>query len=158
MQTSPATMPREVYSSSKSNEWETPQDLFDKLDAEFNFTLDAAANAGNAKCENYFTEEIDGLTQKWEGTVWCNPPYGRAIKNWVQKAYESAAEGATVVLLIPARTCTAYWHDYVMKGEIRFIRGRLRFSNSENPAPFPSAIVVFRPGNTQTLTCSQILR
>ena len=131
--------------SSNTNEWETPQDLFDMLDAEFNFTLDPCASRKNKKCKKYFSIKTDGLSKKWSGSVFMNPPYGQAIKHWIEKAYiESQSDRVNVVVcLIPARTDTRYWHDYVMKAsEIRLIKGRLRFSNKD-PAPFPSAIVIF---------------
>ena len=132
--------------SSNSIYWETPQDFFDRLDAEFHFTLDVCATPENAKCERYYTERDNGLMQPWQGACWMNPPYGREIGRWVRKAYFAAQAGATVVCLVPARTDTAWWHDYVMRAnEIRFVRGRLRFGGSNN-APFPSAVVVFRPG------------
>lgn len=131
--------------SSKTDLWETPQEFFNKLDAEFHFTLDACALPENAKCPVYFTPEQDGLKQPWDGSVWCNPPYGRRISVWIQKASQSAAQGATVVMLLPARTDTSWFHDYIYhKAEIRFIRGRLKFGNSLNSAPFPSMIVIFR--------------
>lgn len=127
-------------------EWATPQALFDALDAEFGFTLDPCATPANAKCTTFFTASDDGLAQSWAGyVVFLNPPYGRQIGRWVKKAYESALEGATVVCLLPARTDTAWWHDHVMKGEIRFVRGRLKFGDATSAAPFPSAVVVFRP-------------
>jgi len=129
--------------SSLSNEWTTPQKLFDELNQEFGFTLDPCSTHENAKCERHFTRDDDGLTKDWQGTVFVNPPYGREIGKWIKKAYEESQKGATVVCLIPSRTDTAYWHDYVMKGQIRFIRGRLKFGGGNNPAPFPSAIVVF---------------
>ena len=129
--------------SSNSDRWETPQKLFDELNRKYNFELDVCALPENAKCENYFTPEVDGLKQDWRGACWMNPPYGREIGKWMKKALESSRNGATVVCLVPARTDTAWWHDYAMKGEIEFIRGRLKFGNSKNSAPFPSAIVVF---------------
>lgn len=134
-----------VHFSSATDLWATPQDLFDRLHAKHQFTLDACASPENAKCAAYFTEEIDGLQQNWTGTVWMNPPYGRTIGAWTKKAYESSIAGATVVCLVPARTDTAWWHDYAMKGEIEFLRGRLKFGGHKNNAPFPSAVVVFRP-------------
>lgn len=141
--------------SSHSVEWETPQALFDALDEEFGFTLDAAAAPSNAKCERYYTEQDDALSQPWEGTVWCNPPYGRIIGKFVAKGFEEAQKGATVVMLIPARTDTRYWHEYVMRArEIRFIKGRLHFSGSRNNAPFPSAVVVFGLGEHVPTVCS----
>jgi len=130
--------------SSATAEWETPQALFDRLHKEFDFEVDVCALPQNAKCANYFSPEIDGLSQKWQGVCWMNPPYGRSIGQWIKKAYESSLSGATVVCLLPARTDTAWWHDFCMKGEIRLFRGRLKFGNSKNSAPFPSAIVIFR--------------
>ena len=135
----------DVLFSSKSVVWETPQDLFDKLNAEFHFDLDVCALPENAKCERYYAPEDDGLSQPWNGVCWCNPPYGRTIGKWVQKAYETFAGGGTVVMLLPARTDTKWFHEYIYnKAEIRFIKGRLKFGNSKNAAPFPSMIVVFR--------------
>ena len=134
----------DVLFSSKSVVWETPKDLFDKLNAEFHFDLDVCALPENAKCERYYTPEDDGLSQPWNGVCWCNPPYGRTIGKWVQKAYETFAGGGTVVMLLPARTDTKWFHEYIYnKAEIRFIKGRLKFGNSKNAAPFPSMIVVF---------------
>ena len=128
--------------SSNSPEWYTPQAFFDEWAAKFPFNLDVCATAGSAKCARYFTKETDGLTQRWEGICWMNPPYGREIGAWMKKAYESSLEGATIVCLVPARTDTAWWHDYSMRGDITFIRGRLKFSG-KGTAPFPSAVVVF---------------
>lgn len=127
----------------RTDEWATPDDVFSKLDSEFHFDLDVAAADDNHKCSNYFTINDDGLSQSWGGhRCWCNPPYGRVIKEWVRKASES---GSLVVMLLPARTDTAWFHDYVYgKAEIRFIRGRLRFGKSKANAPFPSMIVIFR--------------
>ncbi len=139
-----------VHFSSETDEWPTPQDFFDRLNEEFGFNLDVCATPENAKCPRYFTKRENGLLQKWTGICWMNPPYGREIGQWVQKAYTSALEGATVVCLLPARTDTAWWHDYCMKGEIRFVRGRLKFGNASENAPFPSAVVVFRPGVPET--------
>ena len=137
----------DVHYSSKTNEWSTPQDFFDELDKEFNFTLDPCATSENAKCTKYFTVEDDGLKQDWSNDiVFMNPPYGRDIKYWIKKAYEESLNGATVVCLIPSRTDTAYWHNYIFgkADDIRFIKGRLKFGGSKNPAPFPSAIIVFK--------------
>ena len=134
--------------SSKSNDWATPQSFFDKLNGIFGpFTLDAAASSDNYKVANHYTEADDSLSQDWSGNrVFLNPPYGRALKDWVKKAYEEGQkDDTTVVMLIPARTDTQYWHDYVMKAdEIRFVRGRIKFGDGTNSAPFPSAVVVFR--------------
>ena len=131
--------------SSASGEWSTPRTLFDVLNAEFGFTLDVCATPENTQCAAFYTKAENGLTQQWKGTIWCNPPYGREIGNWIRKAFETSRDGATVVLLIPSRTDTAWWHDFIMKAdEIRFIRGRLKFGGAKQGAPFPSAIVVFR--------------
>ena len=133
-----------VHFSSKTDLWSTPQVFFDKYNKIYNFNLDVCALPENAKCDNYFTPQVDGLTKEWNGTCWMNPPYGRDIKRWVKKAYEAGLNGATVVCLLPARTDTRWWHDYCMKGHIEFIRGRLKFGGSKNSAPFPSAVVVFK--------------
>jgi len=130
--------------TSNTPEWETPQDFFDKLDAEFNFMLDACATVDNTKCDSWYSPTIDGLSQLWPSCpIWMNPPYGRTIGKWVKKAYEASLNGSTVVCLVPARTDTAWWHDFCVKGEIRFIRGRLKFGGHKWNAPFPSAIVIF---------------
>ena len=135
-----------VHFSSKTDEHPTPIEVYDGLDREFHFTLDPCATPQNAKCPLFFTEADDGLSQDWgKHKVFMNPPYGRSIIKWMKKAYESSEKGALVVCLIPSRTDTKWWHDYAMKGEIRFIRGRIKFEGSVNNAPFPSAIVVFRP-------------
>lgn len=133
--------------ANEKDDWETPQDLFDELDEEFHFTLDAASSDLNAKCEKHYTIEDDGLSQSWAGNnVFLNPPYGRTMKEWMRKAYEeSQRENTTVVALVPARTDTAWFHDYVYgKAELRFLRGRLKFGGCENSAPFPSLVVVYR--------------
>ncbi len=133
-----------VHFSSNTDLWSTPQDLFDRLNEEFHFDIDVCATEENTKCQKYFSPETNGLSKKWEGVCFMNPPYGREIGKWIKKAYESSLNGATVVCLIPARTDTAYWHDYVMKAkDIRFLRGRLKFGNATNSAPFPSAVVIF---------------
>ena len=134
--------------SSKTDMWETPQAFFDKLNERFNFELDVCASNDNAKCERFFTPEDDGLKQEWSGVCWMNPPYGRQIGHWMKKALESSKAGATVVCLVPARTCTTWWHDYAEQGEYFFVRGRLRFGGAAHDAPFPSAVVVFRPSRT----------
>ncbi len=133
-----------VHFSSEKIEWATPRDFFGELDKEFAFELDVCALPENAKCARYFTPEDDGLAQEWRGKCWMNPPYGREIGDWMRKAYESSQGGATVVCLVPARTDTAWWHDYAANGEIRFIRGRLKFGGAKANAPFPSAVVIFR--------------
>lgn len=135
-----------VHFSSRTDEWATPQWLFDALNQEFGFNLDPCSTHENAKCLNHFTRHEDGLRQNWDDkSVFMNPPYGRTIERWMRKAHESSLCGATVVCLVPARTDTNWWHAFAMKGEIRLLRGRLKFGNSVNSAPFPSAVVVFRP-------------
>ncbi len=125
--------------------WATPQWLYDALNKEFGFTLDPCSDGTNAKCPKFYTPRENGLLRDWgTETVFMNPPYSE-VDEWMRKAYGAALEGATVVCLIPARTDTQWWHAYVMKAEIRFIKGRLKFGDAENSAPFPSAIVVFRP-------------
>lgn len=141
-------MNADVMFSSKTDLWETPKDFFDKLDAEFRFNLDVCALPENAKCAAFYSPDVDGLSQPWYGRCWCNPPYGRQVGRWVAKAAQSAAEGATVVMLLPARTDTSWFHDYIYgRAEVRFVRGRLKFGGSANSAPFPSMVVIFRPGN-----------
>jgi len=130
--------------TSNKDDYSTPIDFFEELDEEFHFTLDACATPDNAKCAHFFTEADNGLEQEWAGVVFCNPPYGKEITAWIEKAFlSSITEGTTVVMLLPSRTDTAWWHDLCSQGEIRFIRGRLSFNG--NKAPFPSAIVIFRP-------------
>ena len=136
-----------VHFSSKTDLWYTPQEFFNKYNQMYLFETDVCATPENTKCVNYFTPEQDGLKQQWKGKCWMNPPYGRTIKQWVKKAYESSLSGATVVCLLPARTDTSWWHDYCMKGDIEFIRGRLKFGGCKNPAPFPSAVVTFKPND-----------
>ena len=145
-----------VHTSSKSDEWETPSWLFEKLDDQFHFSIDVCATNDNAKCAKYFTRQEDGLLQQWAPNIcFMNPPYGRAIRKWVKKAFEEAQKGACVVCLLPSRTDTQWWHEYVVHGDITFLKGRLKMINRTlpsyridgnfklSPAPFPSAIVVF---------------
>lgn len=135
-----------VHYSSATPEWATPQDFFDRLNMEFEFTLDPCATDDNHKCDKYFTEQDDGLAQDWgKNVVFMNPPYGKVIGDWVKKAYESWQGGAIVVCLLPARTDTRWFHDYIYgQAEIRFVKGRLKFGDGKSPAPFPSMVVVFR--------------
>jgi phage N-6-adenine-methyltransferase len=136
----------DVHYSSTTDDWSTPQDLFDLLDAEFHFTLDVCATEESTKVpRHFFTETEDGLAQPWEAdeVCWMNPPYGDEIKHWVKKAYHAALEGATVVCLVPARVDTGWWWSYCRFGEVRFLRGRLKFGGGETGAPFPSAVVIF---------------
>ena len=141
--------------SSKTGEWATPQEFFNKLDWRFGpFDLDPCAGPHNTKCANFFTEAENGLSKSWTGfTSFINPPYGRGIDKWIEKAYrEPREEGTRAVMLIPARTDTKYWHQYVMKAdEIYFVKGRLKFGDCENSAPFPSAVVVFDGANKQQI-------
>lgn len=139
---------QKVMFSSKNVEWSTPQNFFEQLRIKYDFNLDPCATAETTKCSKYFTTEQDGLNQDWGGhTVFMNPPYGREIKKWIQKAYnESRKPGTIVVCLIPSRTDTKYWHQYCMEAhEIYFVKGRLKFGDADNSAPFPSAVVVFKP-------------
>ena len=130
--------------TSTTDDWATPQYIFDELDKEFHFTTDVCADEKNHKCANYFTKEDNGLEQDWIAECYMNPPYGREIGKWVKKAYDAALKGATVVCLLPSRTDTAWFQDFCLKSkDIRFIRGRLKFGDSKNSAPFPSVIVVF---------------
>lgn len=161
----------EVHFSSERSDWATPWSFFEKLNAEFNFDIDVCATAENRKCDKYYSPEQDGLRQYWTGVCWMNPPYGNpkypckpnckkkacvkrgyhihkyvpGIIDWMKKAYQSSLDGAMVVCLVPARTDTEWWHKYAAKGEIRFVRGRLKFVGAESAAPFPSAVVIFRP-------------
>lgn len=141
-----------VLYSSENEVWETPQDLFNRLNDEFHFDIDVCATPENAKCSKFFSPLDDGLSHDWQGVCWMNPPYGKKIGAWMKKAMEAKA---TVVCLVPSRTDTKWWHDYAMKAdEIRFIKGRLKFGNSKNSAPFPSAIIVFGKKHKDLKVCS----
>ena len=137
---------REVLGSSRSDDWPTDPGFFSVMNERYGpFDLDPCATAENAKCPRFYTREDDGLSRPWTGRVFCNPPYGRQIGAWVARAYEAAqGEAELVVCLLPARTDTSWWHDYATRGEVEFVRGRLRFGPLTNPAPFPSVVVVFR--------------
>jgi site-specific DNA-methyltransferase (adenine-specific) len=143
-----------ILHSSKSMEWETPDYIFNKLNKEFNFTLDPCATKDNAKCDKYYTMEDDGLTKDWSGEiVFINPPYGMydcrtsLVELWIKKAYEASQDGTIIVCLIPARTDTLYWHNYIFPyaAQIRFIKRRIKFRRDGvlDSAPFPSAVIVF---------------
>tara|TARA_R110000824_G_scaffold337875_2_gene524430 strand:- start:407 stop:877 length:471 start_codon:yes stop_codon:yes gene_type:complete len=148
-----------VHFSSKTSAWSTPQAFFDSLNEKWNFELDVCATIENAKVDHFFDEQEDGLSQDWSPFVcWMNPPYGREIAKWMAKALEESSKGATVVCLVPSRTDTAWWHDYAMKGDIDFIRGRLKFGGNKNSAPFPSAVVVFRPRDYEAMMENTIKR
>lgn len=149
----PCYAPSSVHFMSQTDEWPTPQSFFDAQHARWNFTLDVCATPENAKCPRYYTRADDGLKQSWTGErCWMNPPYGRVIGDWMRKAYEESQRGALVVCLVPARTDTAWWHDYAAKGEVTFIRGRLKFGDGKNSAPFPSALVVLKAHNKDSAT------
>lgn len=140
-------MKTEVMFSSKTDDWSTPQDLFDRLNEEFHFDLDVCANETNHKCTLYYDRKQDGLNMPWKGhVVWCNPPYGREIGKWVHAAnQEHMTNGTTIVMLLPARTDTKWFHDDILgKADIRFLRGRLKFGGSKNSAPFPSMLAIFK--------------
>jgi site-specific DNA-methyltransferase (adenine-specific) len=133
--------------------WATPQWLFDALDKEFGFTLDPCTDGTNAKCKKFYTMQENGLLQDWgTETVFMNPPYSECA-DWMRKAYGAAQEGATVVCLVPSRTDTDWWHRYAMKGEVRLLRGRLKFGEATTNAPFPSAVIVFRPQAFRLVAC-----
>ena len=137
----------EALFSSKTDQWETPQWFYDELNKEFDFNLDPCADEHNHKCEKYFTKEQNGLTQDWGGyNVFCNPPYGREIGKWVKKSFEeSKKQNTLVVMLIPARTDTKWFHEYIYKkAEVRFIKGRLKFGGAKYNAPFPNMTVIFK--------------
>lgn len=148
-------MNKGLHFSSVSSEWETPQRLFDVINEVCHFDIDVCATKENAKCERYWSPKDDGLKQFWLGMCWMNPPYGREISKWMEKAYLASYKARTVVVcLTPARTDTAWWHDYVLKGDVIYFRGRLKFVNRALPsyrkdgnykisaAPFPSALVI----------------
>ena len=136
--------------TSNKDTWETPQDLFDTLNEEFRFSTDVCANKYNAKCSHYFSKADNGLHKDWTGVCWMNPPYGKQIGPWIKKAYDESQKGVVVVGLLPARTDTRWFHDYIYnKATIRFIKGRLRFVGANNSAPFPSMIVIWSKPVTQ---------
>lgn len=147
---------KRVLFASGSYEWETPQDVFDDLHREFAFTLDASASAENAKLDHFYTKDDDALTKSWDGRVWCNPPYGRIVSKFLSKAVDEITHNdrcEVVVFLLPARTCTRWFHDFVWdeRGHhprtavsVRFLRGRLKFGGSSSSAPFPSMVVVMQ--------------
>jgi phage N-6-adenine-methyltransferase len=141
---------RSVHFRRGSDERETGQATFNEWNARFHFTLDVCALPENAKCDRYFTPEQDGLQQDWGREIcWMNPPYGRAILQWIRKAYEASKAGATVVCLLPSKTGPRWWQDYVIPyvapDDIHFLPGRQKFGGVTHNAPFDSAVVVFRP-------------
>ena len=141
-------MNTDLMFSSNDDSWETPPSLFNVLDMEFNFTLDPCCTKQTAKCKKFFTKEEDGLIQDWsKDVVFVNPPYGREIGKWVEKSYNEAKKGAKVVMIIPSRTDTKWFHDFIYnKAEIRFLKGRIRFLQNKkelNAAPFPTMLIIF---------------
>ena len=143
---------QEAMVSSKSNEWETPQSLFNELDREFHFTLDPCATKENAKCGKFYTKQDDGLKQLWANErVFMNPPYGGNTGRWIEKAWYESGNGAIVVCLIVSATDRSYWHDYIFPfaSEIRWLRGRVTFGDAQSSAPFASAILVFNGNKLQ---------
>ena len=133
---------------SQTDNWATTKNLFDELHAQHSFTLDVAASSSNHLCSNWFgldhhdPQRRDGLTAQWTGRVWCNPPYGRVIKDWVLKASQ---HDDLVVMLLPARTDTKWFHELVIpNADVEFVKGRLKFGGSKTAAPFPSMIVRFK--------------
>jgi phage N-6-adenine-methyltransferase len=139
-------MMAQYINPSKSNEWGTPQKLFDDLNREFHFTLDACATAELAKCERFFDKQEDALSKAWDAVTFCNPPYGPALSKWLRKAWLEMKHGNTIVMLLPARTDTIWFHEYCLNSHahIRFLKGRLYFGGGKGRAPFPSMIVVFK--------------
>lgn len=134
--------------TSKTVEWETPQELFDQINHIYNFTIDVCANEQNHKCDRFYTKEQDGLAQSWKGEkVWCNPPYGREIADWVRKAYECADKNTIIVMLVPARTDTKWFHKYAKnKAQVILMNGRLKFGGMDKTAPFPSMLLIYGGG------------
>lgn len=143
--------PEKVKKSLDSIEWETPPEIFNPINSEFNFTIDVCANQQNKKCEKFFDKTQNGLSQDWDNEIcWCNPPYGRDVKKWVRKAYEQSKRNTTTVLLIPCKTNTNWWHDLIIPfAEVRFIRGRVRFIQNgiqyTNAYVWSLAFIIFRP-------------
>ena len=134
-----------VHFSSNKQDWATPDDLYKKLNRIYSFDLDVAATRENARCERYFTPADDGLEQSWEGArVWCNPPYGREIKSWIAKANAEAERADFIVMLVPARTDTAWWHTALTQARVVYLKGRLTFKGAKATAPFPSALLYWK--------------
>lgn len=133
--------------TSRTEEWETPEYVFSALNAKFLFQVDVCATSKNAKCKVYFDKSVNGLQREWSPfRCWMNPPYGKNISKWMKKAFEESQRGALVVCLIPSRTDTKWWHDWVMRAsEIQFVTGRISFGNEKQSAPFPSCIVIYYP-------------
>jgi phage N-6-adenine-methyltransferase len=138
-------MTNQYINPAKNDQWGTPQRLFDQLNQEFKFTLDACATEKTAKCKKYLTTQEDALLQEWDTKTFCNPPYGQPLLNWISKAYAESKKGKIVVMLLPARTDTEWFHRFCLQPsvEIRWIKGRICFNDAKGKAPFPSMIVIF---------------
>lgn len=137
---------KQTWFNANSIEYETPDEIFEPLALEFGITLDVAATNKNAKCKNYFTAEDNGLLKDWDGVCWMNPPYGRVMKKWVEKAYNEYLKGNTIICLLPARTNTNWWHEFIIpNAEIRFIKGQVKFKGFKRCLWMPMAIVIFKP-------------
>lgn len=147
---------QDVHFKSGNKEWETPEAFFKPYEKEFNIKLDVCATAANAKCKAYFDKKLNGLHTSWstvnglishgKAACWMNPPYGRGIEKWVKKAHDESLKGVTTVALLPARTDTSWFHNYIYnKHEVRFLKGRIKFVDAPSSAPFPSMIVIFSP-------------
>lgn len=137
----------EILLSSKKEDWETPKNLFDYFNKIYNFTLDPCSTKENAKCKKFYTKNDNGLSKEWSGSVFVNPPYCRKTKLWVEKAFNEKENCDYIVMLLPCRPDVSYFHDFILnKSRIIFLRGRLKFGNSKNTAPFPSMIVIYGDG------------
>jgi phage N-6-adenine-methyltransferase len=147
-----------LFATGGSTEWETPQDFFNIINQVYKFDIDVCATRENTKCKKYFTPELDGLAQDWIGTIWCNPPYGREVEKWVQKAHESHKQGAVIVMLLPSRTDTKWIHKYVFgSAQVIFLKGRLKFENSYSSAPFPSILAIWGGEEKQCNILARVL-
>lgn len=149
-----------VHFKSGNKEWETPDSVFKPLEKEFNIVLDVCANDKNTKCRTFLDKGVNSFTASWKDTLkglgdsdsacWMNPPYGRGIDRWIKKAHEEALKGVVTVALVPARTDTLWFHNYIHnKQEVRFIKGRIKFVDASSSAPFPSMVVIFRPADAE---------
>ncbi len=149
-----------VHFSSKSNEWATPQYLFNFLDSKYNFDLDPASDGNNNKCKKFYTQKENGLLQDWDQITFCNPPYGRELGKWIEKGYlEHQKHNKKIVMLIPARPDTKAWHNFIFgKAKVVFIKGRVKFGDGTSPAPFPSAIIIYGEKGFGTLDLKKIIK
>lgn len=139
--------------SSDNSSWETPSWFFSAVHSEFSFDIDAAASMENRKLQKFFSVQQDAFRLQWHGRLWLNPPYTRGINKWFAKARsEVELRGSTVVCLVPARTDTNWWFDHARFGEVRFLKGRLKFEGAPTSAPFPSALIIYRPGMRRSTT------